>query len=167
VVAWVLTVVALLLVVVAGVTEFATYGHEAEQAELQQASRSQVRAVLLEDATVTLSEGGERMPERVPARWIDRDGREHTGPVLVQRSAPAGTEIDVWIDAAGEVTSRPGSALNAAVGGLVAAFGVLCAGGTLLVAAWLGVRRAIGLVNARRWEHEWDDVEPQWRRNVL
>jgi hypothetical protein len=165
--AWILIVAALLLIVVAGVTGLGVHGREAERAVLDSRSTSQVRSVLLEDAKVMISEVGERMPVRVPARWTDGDGREHTGSVLVQRAQPAGAEIDVWIDGAGEITSRPANLLNAVFGGIVSAFGVLCAGGTLLVAAWLGVRRATGAVNARRWEREWAAVEPHWRRNVL
>jgi hypothetical protein len=165
--AWILATAALLLIVVAVVTGIGTYGREADRAEVQRTSTSQVRAVLLENANVTISEGGGPIPARVPARWTDRDGREHTGPVSVDRTAPAGTEIDVWIDAEGEITTRPTSAMNAVLGGVFAAFGVLCAGGTVLVAAWWGVRRATARVNARRWEREWTDVEPEWRRKAL
>lgn len=165
--AWILAAAALLLLVLATVTGLGTYGREAERAELQRTSTLQVRAVLLENANVMISEVGERMPARVPARWTDRAGREHTGLVVVQRTRPAGAEIDVWIDEAGELASRPVTPLNAVVGGILAALGVLGAGGAPLFAAWLGVRRATGVVNARRWDREWAVVEPQWRRNVL
>lgn len=165
--AWILASVALLLIVVATVIGLGTYGREAERAELQRTSTSHVRAVLLEDANVMIGDVGERMPAQVPARWADGAGRVHTGPVVVQRTRPAGAEIDVWIDEAGELASRPTTPMNAVVGGILAALGVLCAGGAPLVAAWLGVRRVTGVVNGRRWDREWAAVEPQWRRNVL
>jgi hypothetical protein len=165
--AWILATAALLLVLAAGVTGLGTYGREVERGELHRASATQVRAVVLEDAEVLVSEVGERMPVPVLARWTDRDGREHTGPVVVYGVERAGSEVDVWIDAAGEVTSRPGHPANAVVGGIVSAFGVLCAGGMVLIAARWVVRRLTGVANARQWDREWAAVEPQWRRNVL
>jgi hypothetical protein len=125
------------------------------------------RAVLLEDLHVATGEHGERKPVHVLARWTDRDGLEHIGVLLTTRSEPAGAEVDVWIDAAGEITSRPVRPANAVFGGITAAVGVLCAGATLLVATWLGVRRVTGLCNSRRWEQEWACMEPQWRRTIL
>jgi hypothetical protein len=166
-VAWLLTGAALLLVVVAGVTGIAVHGREAERAELESRSTSQTRAVLLEDVHVATGEHGERMPVHVLARWTDRDGLEHVGGLPTTRSQPGGAEVDVWIDAAGEITSRPVRPANAVFGGITAAVGVLCAGATLLVATWLGVRRVTGLCNSRRWEQEWACVEPQWRRTIL
>jgi hypothetical protein len=103
----------------------------------------------------------------VPARWTDRAGLEHTDAVVVSRSARAGSEIVVWIDAAGKITAPPPRRVNAVVGGVVAAIGVLCAGTTVLVAVWVGVRGATERVNARRWEREWARVEPLWRRTCL
>jgi hypothetical protein len=165
--AWVLIAAALLLLVVAGVTALDVHGREAERAEAQRASTTQVRAVLLEDARVEIDGQGHVVPERVPARWTDRRGHEHTGAVLVESPGPAGTEIDVWVDPAGAVAARPLHPVSAPAAGIVAAVGVLCAGGTLLLAAWVVVRRLTGCVNARRWEQEWATVEPQWRRHLL
>jgi hypothetical protein len=165
-VAWVLAAAALLLVVAAGVTGLGVYGRESERAELDSRSRSPVRAVLLEDALTVTGELGERLPVRVQARWTDRVGLEHSGDVEVETAKPAGTEVEVWVDAAGQVVSRPVLPLNAVVGGITAGFGVLCAGGTLLVATWFGVRGLTARRNARQWEREWELVEPVWRRNL-
>lgn len=166
-VAWVLTAAGLLLVVIAGVTGLSTYGRESERAERESGSRSQVRAVLLEDAQLVSGDLGERLPIRGMARWTDRNGHEHSGVVGVGYAEPAGTEIDTWVDAAGNAASRPVRPLNAVVGGIAASFGVLCAGGTLLVATWVGVRGLTARRNARRWEREWEQVEPDWRRHLL
>lgn len=152
---------------IAGVTGLAVHGREAERAELESRSTSQTRALLLEEAHATTGEYGERMPVQDRARWTDRNGPEHVGPILTTRSEPAGAEVNVWTDAAGEITSRPVCPGNAVFGGIVAAVGVLCAGATLLLAVWLGVRWVTGLCNSRRWEHEWARVELQWRRTVL
>jgi hypothetical protein len=165
-VAWVLTAAALLVVVGACLTGIAVHGNEAARVH-DGGTVFRVPAVLLADATVTTGEYGMHRLVTVPARWTDRDGLEHVDAVVVTRSAPAGTEIAVWIDSAGKITAPPVHPVNAVVGGIVAAIGVLCAGTTLLVAIWLGVRAVTGRVNSRRWEEGWARVEPLWRRSVL
>jgi hypothetical protein len=167
VIAWVLGVAALLLLAAAIVTGLAVHRHESERADIEAATVSQTRAVLLDDAKVQIGYSGEQLAAQVPARWIDRAGREHTGLVVVERTLPAGSEVDVWIDEAGERVPRPTTQVNAVVGGIVAASGVLIAGGSLLAAAWLAVRLATAAINARRWNSEWTAVEPDWRRDVL
>ena len=165
-VAWILMAASLLLILIAGVTGLAVQARMAERAELDSGSTSQTRAVLLAEARVVTSEISAYGPMQVPARWTDRDRQEHVGLVLVHRSEPAGAEVDVWIDARGEITSGPVRPENAVIGGILAGVAVLCAGGTLLIATWMGVRRVIGLCHSRRWEQEWARVEPEWRGNV-
>ncbi|OLT00073.1 hypothetical protein BJF90_07155 [Pseudonocardia sp. CNS-004] len=80
---------------------------------------------------------------------------------------PAGTEVEVWVDAAGEAVSRPMTPLTTVIGGITTALGVLCAGGSLLAAMWFGVRGLTARRNARGWEREWEQVEPDWRRHLL
>ncbi len=165
-VAWVLMVAALLLVVVAGVTGLGVYGAESARAELESGTRSPVRAVLLEDAQLMTGDLGECLPVRVPARWTDRNGLERSGLVDVAYPKSAGTAVEVWVDAEGEVVSRPVRPLNAVVGGITSGFGVLCAGGTLLVATWFGARGLTARRNSRHWERTWEQVEPQWHRDL-
>lgn len=165
-VAWVLTVAALLVVMSACLTGISVHRDESARVEAS-SSALQVPAVLLEDATVTSGEYGMHRLVLVPARWTDRAGLEHVDAIVVTRSAPAGTEVAVWIDATGKITPPPVRPVNAVFGGIVAAVGVLCAGTTLLVAIWVGVRTVTGRMNARRWERGWARVEPLWRRSVL
>jgi hypothetical protein len=128
---------------------------------------SQTRVVLLEDAVVATGEYGSHQLEPTPVRWIDHSGAEHTGSVVMTTSAPAGTEVVVWLDATGKVTGPPLRPVNPVFGAAVAAVGLLCVGATVLVVTWLGVRAATGRLNSRRWEREWARVEPRWRRTVL
>ena len=167
VVAWVLSVGALLVIAAACLTGISVHGREAERVDVGSGSTYQVSAVLLENAMVTTGEYGMHHLALVPARWTDRAGSEHTDRIAVTRSARAGTEVDIWIDATGKVTTPPVRRVNAVFGGVISAVGVLCAGTTVLVAAWLGVRGVTGRINARRWERGWERVEPQWRRTVL
>jgi uncharacterized membrane protein YedE/YeeE len=166
-VAWVVMAAGLLLVMAAAVTGIAVHGGESARADLESRSRSQVRAVLVEEAWLRAGDLGERLPIRALARWSGPDGREHTGTVDVGGVARAGTEVAVWVDAAGVAVSRPVRPVNAVVGGITAGFGVLCAGGTLLGAMWFAVRGLTGRSNARRWGREWEQAEPGWRRHLL
>jgi hypothetical protein len=165
-VAWALIAAALLLIVIAGVTGLGVHGRVTERAELENRLTSRASAVLLEDAQVVTGAGGVSVPAQVEARWTDRNGREHSGLLVADRSEPAGAAVDVWIDARGEITSPPVQPDYALAAAVAAAVGVVCAGGSLLIASWFGVRFLTGLVNARRWEQEWARVEPQWRRNI-
>lgn len=165
-VAWFLTGAALLVLVFAVLTGFGVHAREAERAERAADTAWRTRAVLLEDAHVVYAEYA-RMPAKVEARWVDRDGREHVGKVQPLRSQPAGTEVAVWIGPDGEPTTAPAHPASPVIGGFVAAIGVVCAGWTPLFVAWLGVRHLTARYTARRWEEEWARVEPTWRRTLL
>jgi hypothetical protein len=165
-VAWLLAIAALLVVASACLTGIAVHGREAARVDDGGGSVSQVRAVLLEDVIVLTGDYGMHRLATVPARWTDRAGLEHTDAVVVTHSARAGTEVGLWIDAAGRITPPPLRPVNAVFGGIVAAIGVLCAGATLIVASWLGVRSVTARVNSRRWEQGWARVEPLWRRGA-
>lgn len=162
--AWVLTAGALLVVVGACLTGLAVHGEEAGESD---GSMSRTRVVLLEDAVVATGEYGLHELVPTPVRWIDRAGTEHTGSVVMTSFAAAGTEVVVWVDAAGKITGLPLQPVNKVFGGIIAAVGVLCAGGTALAVTWLGVREVTGRLNSRRWAREWARVEPLWRRTVL
>jgi hypothetical protein len=165
--AWVLTAAALLVVVGAYLTGVAVYRDDPEPVAPGNGSMSQMRVVLLEDAVVATGEYGMHHLEATPVRWVDRFGTEHTDSVVMTSSAPAGTEVVVWVDAAGKITGPPLRPVNPLFGGAVAAIGVLSVGATLLVVTWLSVRAVTGRLNSRRWEREWARVEPLWRRTVL
>jgi hypothetical protein len=165
--AWVLTAGALLVVVGACLTGVAVYRDEPARVGQDPGSMSHTRVVLLEDAVVATGEYGMHHLLPTPVRWVDRFGSEHTGSVVMTRSAPAGTEVVVWVDATGKIAGPPLRPVNPLFGGAAAAFGVLCVGATVLVVTWLGVRAVTGRFNSRRWEREWARVEPLLRRTVL
>jgi hypothetical protein len=105
VVAWFLMAAALILAVIASSAGMAVYSGKVESASRM----THARAVLLEDAQASPSgEPGMHGPVRVEARWSDRDGVERTGGLRVKDSAPAGTEVDVWVGADGAATAASG-----------------------------------------------------------
>ncbi|HEY4422026.1 MAG TPA: hypothetical protein VGN22_21080 [Pseudonocardia sp.] len=164
--AWFLTAVALVLIIVAGLTGLVVHGQQIERARIESVSRMQVRAVLLEDVVIVKGERGGDIPIRAQARWPDRDGVQHTGGVIVRRAAVAGEHVDIWVDRSGAIAAPPTRAENVVVAAILAVVGVLVAGGTVLLACWYTVRILIGSWNARRWEQEWAGVEPVWSRDL-
>ncbi|OLT01352.1 hypothetical protein BJF90_32355 [Pseudonocardia sp. CNS-004] len=159
VVAWLLMVAGLVLVIVAWSTGTAVYSANVES----MSTLTQTRAMLLEDAKVVTSrETGVRVPVRVEARWVDRVGFERTGELQIKDSAPAGTEVEVWIGPDGEAADASLQRENAVTAGIVTGTGLLLVGAAVLGAAWYGVRLLTASCNARRWEREWARVGPHW-----
>ena len=96
------------------------------------------------------------------ATWPARDGSLHRGQVLAPAGAPVGSAVRVWVDARGDVTSRPlpASGITSQVmvaGGMVA----LCLPSIVAILHLIAVR-AIDAVRDRRWTAEWAAVEPLW-----
>jgi hypothetical protein len=166
-VAWLLTVAALLVLVFAVLSGMAAHGRHVERAKFESRTSVQARAVLREDARLLVAEHGERLPVQALARWTDGSGVEHTGDILVSKAAAAGSEVEVWLGADGEVSAPPLDLGNAAIAGIVTAVVQLLAGGALLIATWHGVRRLTAACNARRWEREWARVGPEWSSRRL
>jgi hypothetical protein len=105
----------LFLVVIAGATGRGAYGRESERAELESASRWQEPATLLPDAKLLAGDVGERLPVRAMAHWTDRNDLDHSGVVDVGAPKPAGAQVLVWVDVAGEPAPRPVGPVNAVV----------------------------------------------------
>jgi hypothetical protein len=164
---WALIAAAMVLLVVAWVTGLAVQGQESERVLVESAGRTEVRAVLLEDAQAVRGERGEYVPVQVAAGWTDRGGVRRTGAVVVSSSASAGEQLDVWVDSSGAIVPAPARPENAVVAGVLAAVGILLAGGTALAVGWYTVRNLVAACNVRRWEREWASVEPLWRRDLL
>lgn len=164
-VAWLLTAAGLVLVIVAVMMGVAAHSQQAEAAGM---ASWQTRAVLLEDAEiVSADELGRPLPMRVPARWTDRSGVEHTSHIQVKTTAAAGTEVDVWLYADGRVLTTPLGREIAVAAGILSAAVLLISGGVVLGAAWHGVRRLTAACNDRRWEQEWVRVGPEWSGRPL
>jgi hypothetical protein len=134
-------------------------------AALQAAQRQLATATLLADAPATdrnTVQGPADGQVLTLATWPARDGSLHRGQVLVPAGAPVGSAVRVWVDARGDVTSRPlpASDITSQVmvaGGMVA----LCLPSIVAILHLIAVR-AIDAVRDRRWTAEWASVEPLW-----
>jgi hypothetical protein len=157
----------MVLLVVAWATALVVHGQQRELVLVESAGRTQAVAVVLEDAPAVRGERGEYVPVPVAATWTDRGGAQRTGTVVVRISASAGERIEVWVDSSGTIVPAPTRPENAVVAGVLAAVGILLAGGTALAVGWCAVRSLVAAANSRRWKREWEWVEPLWRRNLL
>jgi hypothetical protein len=158
--AWALIVLALLTATAAVVVGIGTFDDAAEEQRSGAPPRTLVAATVLETAPMLTID---RVAADVPARWTGPDGRPKTGIVTVPAGTFAGDEIPIWVDHSGAPVPAPPPQLRAAIKGLVGGLSVLVAGGTVLAALWLFVRRATAAANARQWGREWATVAPRWR----
>jgi hypothetical protein len=133
----------------------------------QSAARHQVTAQLTQDArppeveASTVSGWGS-----ASVTWHDAVGNPHQSVVSVRAGAKAGTTTRVWIDAAGDRTTRPlsrGDAVSGAIG-----YGLLTYLAIAVVAltAYRVFRGGLDRSRTRRWATEWAAIEPVWSRTV-
>jgi hypothetical protein len=160
--AWLLTALALLVVLAGIVTAIGTSTSALERAAVEAADRTPVRATLLEAADVVRYPDSGAIPRRVPARWTGRGGEEVTGDVHVALALPAGARIVIWLDRQGRVVEAPVSQGAAVIMGVMEGLGVIAIGWGVLVGIWLTVRRVTLACNCAAWDKEWETVEPKW-----
>lgn len=98
------------------------------------------------------------------ARWTAPGGATRTGEVGVLAGTPKGTTFDVWVDAAGQLTSPPLE--PAQIAGQADAASVAAVTGVAL--AYLCEAVVVRKVLVRRrlaaWEAEWAVTGPSWNR---
>ena len=166
-VAWMLITLALLTAVVAATLALRLYGAGMSRAEVETRERTQLQAVLLEQAPYALdvTESGRtvrRLPVPVPARYTTPDGTERRVDAPVLGPLPAGTTVAIWVDRSGTITSAPARSTDAVTSAAVSGGGVVAGGGVVLGGIWMAVRACLLRLNTARWAREWEQVEPQW-----
>jgi hypothetical protein len=136
-----------------------------ETAARQAAERHLTTATLLADAPATgrnTAEGPADGQVLALATWAGRDGSRHRGQLWAPAGAPIGTAVRVWIDACGEVTSRPLPSADITAEVVVfASFIALSLPSGVAILHFFAVW-AIDVARDRRWAAEWASVEPQW-----
>ncbi|PXY30468.1 hypothetical protein BAY59_12870 [Prauserella coralliicola] len=140
-----------------------TYASRLAVAEQEAESKHRATAVLLADAPVSMTTG-ELESVGVLARWERPDGTEQVGEVSAYRGSTRGTEVPVWLDDSGELTSPPitraGAATDAASVAISAWLGVVALCGLV----FLAVRGVLARLRAAQWAREWARVEREWSR---
>ncbi|MGW6930810.1 Rv1733c family protein [Lentzea sp. NPDC054927] len=158
-------VVALLAVPVAGAVGSEIYATHESRVETEQKRRTQVSAVLVEDApSMDGAASSEALVETTDAvaTWRTPDGLVRKGVVRAPYGAGAGTTLRIWVDLSGEPAEPPmtnqGAAFNAIFSALLL-WGLIA--GTMALVFGL-VRFACMRVRLRWWQLEWELTAPDW-----
>lgn len=168
-VAWLLVAAGLLLVLLIGSVVGAVYQDGLERVSAERSGRHQVPAELLavpESAGPTLGRAG-RVESRT-ARWVDPQGRPHTGRVTVTpgTARDAQGRLLIWVDDTGRTTRPPATPEQTGQAAVLVAIAMAAAGAVALGGIWLGVRAVLDRLNDARWEREWAQVGPRWSGRV-
>lgn len=162
-VALVLSTLALAAGVVAISVGLLVDGDRLDRAAHEAATRIPLQAVLLDTAPAVPGTGRASTPRpRVPARWVGRDGLQHSGTVPMRGNDTPGSVVRIWVDQQGLLVDPPITTTQAAIAAILAAFAVLMAASLVLALTWLGAQQWIGAYNDARWTQDWARVEPRW-----
>ncbi len=160
-----LVCVLLIGVAVALAVATAAYTQGVATAAAQAAARHQVMAELTEDAQAVESSTVSASTS-ASVTWRDPAGEPHRAVLSVPAGAEAGSTLLVWVDGAGDRTTRPisrGDAVYAAIGyGLVTYLAITA----VALVAYRLFRGSLDRGRSRRWATEWAAVEPVWSRTV-
>jgi hypothetical protein len=146
-----------------GVVVGAVTAHTADNVfARQRAEKRSIRAVLVDYVPLTMSRAVLSEQVRAKVRWTAADGSTRTGTTRVDAGYKAGSDVVVWTDAQGDLTSRPASSgEDTARAVLLGTMSALAFGGLTFgvgaVGRWRLDRRRID-----RWGCEWDLVGPRW-----
>lgn len=162
--AWLRLAVGALILVGGTLGGVAVAGAAGEEFALRRAERAPVRAVLITNAprTAPMDSGVGNDMALAKVRWTAPDGSTRTDRTLVDAGQKAGTEVTVWTDGQGHLSTEPSTPAEAAVeAGVLGATAALALGGAVFAvgrtARWWLDRRRI-----EQWGREWDLVGPQW-----
>ena len=145
-------VTALAVIPVAGTIGTAVYESRARLYAEQAQTRHTVAATAIKDSTVILDQDAEVF--WTEARWRV-NGVEHVGSVDSANATKAGDQLDVWVDASGELVAAPTPTSRAGIDAMFAGAGAWLiamagvAGLSMFVRSWMIHRRY------RAWEREW------------
>lgn len=156
-------VVAFLAVPVAGAVGSETYATYKSRVEVEQTNRSQVDAVLVEDAP-EMSGHSEVAVETasVTAAYRLPDGTVREGLVQAPYDAASGATVRIWIDGSGEVVEPPMTSDGAVISAFVIAL-LLWSGAAGLMAFFYVVVRFLHMrIRLRWWKLEWELTAPDW-----
>lgn len=161
-VALVALVIALLGVPIAATLGSEVHARESVTSVQQLGARHQTTATLLEDSPPGVATAG--ITADVQAVWRAPDGTPHRGVVAAFHDLKAGSEVPVWIDEHGALTTPPltseGAVITAVGSAALTWLGLVL----VLCVTHLLVVHAIRRRHLALWERDWAVVEPEWTR---
>ncbi|APA98418.1 Rv1733c family protein [Nocardia seriolae] len=145
----------LIMVPVAGAVGTTVYTGAAQQISLARATRVQLTATAVEDATRVATDTPYRDPDyQVTVRWV-RAGTERTAQVKTDADAKAGAPVPIWVGPDGRPTGAPAAAGQAVFDGVGAGLVTLLLAGMVAIALLWGANLVLAGVHSMQWEAEW------------
>ena len=142
-----------------------TYAAMSRAEHVQQATRHQARAELLQPAGNTTVNGYEfdiRIPVR--ARWTTVTGVPRTGELMAPAGSPRGTTVTVWTDSSGALVNPPLQPGQVATQADLAAAGAITGIGILYLCEAMIIRQVLNRRRMAAWDADWALTEPMWNR---
>ncbi|WNZ06669.1 hypothetical protein [Streptomyces sp. 11x1] len=165
--AWIVLAVWIAVVVGGTITGVLTARSAEGVFTAQRADRRPVSAVLVSDVPRTATGvGGTYDRTSAKVRWTSPEGAIREGSTLVETGQRAGTEVKVWTDGRGGLSTEPPTPAEAAVeaGVLGVAAGLALSGlvfGIGGAGRWWLDRRRVAL-----WGTEWARIGPLWSQKT-
>ncbi|WP_443058305.1 Rv1733c family protein [Streptomyces sp. NBC_00775] len=130
--------------------------------------RHTVGAVLAESTAraVSTGDGTRNGHVRAKVRWTASDGSLRSGRALVDSGQKAGSNVLIWVNSKGQVTTEPPTASAAATEAAMFGAGAALAFGGLVFAAGRVAQWRLDQRRYEQWDREWGQVGPQWGRRT-
>lgn len=157
--------VALLMIPVSAAIGTSVANASERGAAERRASLTQVRARTMTATETSVPQAPGQLGSRVQVTWTDPAGWPHEGRTTVPIGTKKGSEITLWLDGSGTITTPPrppgdSAALGGAAGlGAAMVSWVLIAGLARLAVVPLNRRRL------REWDRAWAETAPRWRQS--
>ena len=142
-----------------------TYAALLRAEHVQQATRHQVKAELLQSAG-NAPVNGFQFDIRVPvlARWTTVIGAPRTGQLMVPAGRPRGSTVTVWTDSSGALVDPPLQPGQIADQAGLAAAGAVAGIGILYLCEAVIIHQVLNRRRMAAWGADWALTEPMWNR---
>ncbi len=154
-------VVAVVIGIVLGLQSYRK-GVQAE--EYQANTRHLTKAVVIRDAAPPkVAPSGGVVTPRAQASWKAPDGTVREGYIEAEPAKHVGDTVLIWTDQNGAVTTKPQDRETTLVTAITHGVGIPLGAFAVFGGLAIGVRVVNQRQARRRWEAEWNVVEPSWR----
>ena len=157
--------VTVLAIPFAGAAGSEIYAYQRSQVVVQQASRHETTAVLIEDAPESIGaseRGGTVEATAVLATWRLTDGSARQGEVQAHYESKAGSTVTIWIDESGNPSDPQMTAEGAAIDAITLALMMWGGVASAMALLYLATRFAHKRIRLGRWAREWEQISPEW-----
>jgi hypothetical protein len=139
--------------------------HQGVRAEAEQAGTRHLTKAVLVQAAVSprIAPAGGVVPGHARAQWKAPDGTMRQGNVEAEPTKRTGDVVMVWTDQRGGLTRRPQDRETTLVTSITTGLGIPMGATGVFGLVVITVRMVNQRRARRRWEAEWNAVEPSWR----